>query len=37
MWADTGCPCGTKKEHIAQLLADKTVDYHLIKVTNHLD
>lgn len=37
MWAKTGCPCGTKKEHIASLLAEKNVDYHLIKASNLLD
>ena len=36
-WSKTGCPCGTKKENIASLLADKNVDYHLVKATHDLD
>lgn len=36
-WQKNGCPCGTKRSNIAELLKKHKVDYHLIKATSQLD
>ncbi|KAL4431847.1 hypothetical protein ABPG74_015287 [Tetrahymena malaccensis] len=36
-WQKNGCPCGTKKEDINELLKQHKVDYHLIKAQDEVN